>query len=98
MEAASRKSIIQWLKRIERSKLSLREFFEGNDVPFSKARYSVDRHTLHHANMAAAGLAWQQGVVRGELDRTDRAEKESAHTRFEKSANAPAGPAIEYSH
>ncbi len=41
MEAASRKSIIQWLKRIERSQLSLREFFAGHDVPFSKARYSV---------------------------------------------------------
>ena len=41
MEAARRKTVIKWLKRVERSKLSIRQFFEENDVPFSKSQYSI---------------------------------------------------------
>ncbi len=41
MEAARRKTVIKWLERVERSTLSIRQFFEENDVPFSQSQYSI---------------------------------------------------------
>ena len=54
MEAARRKLIINWLKRIERSKLSIREFFEAYEVPFSRSQYSI--YKKRFAQGGAEGL------------------------------------------
>lgn len=53
MDSKRTSRIFKWLKRIEASKLSIRQYFASHDVPFSRAQYFIYKRQLEEGDADA---------------------------------------------